>query len=83
MKTLLAKYNANPADPTITDNERLMLARIQETGKKLVNIEQQLEALQKEINQKTQQMQELRATGIKEQGRQEAFVDAILAMRVQ
>lgn len=82
LKDLVTKYNANPNDATITDNERLFLGKIQEVEKKIGGFMQQIEAIEKEMNQKTQQMVELRSLIMKERGRSDAFVESILALRV-
>lgn len=81
LKDLVSKYNANPSDPTITDNERLFLSKIQEAEKKVAGFMQQIEGIEKEINQRTQQLVELRGQILKERGRSDAFVESILSLR--
>lgn len=81
LQGLVAKYNANPNDKSLSDTERKLLGKIAEVEKKVVALLQQAEELDKELNTKTQNLAELKSLMVREKGKSDAFIEALLALK--
>jgi len=81
LQELVAKYNANPNDETLSEVEKVLLAKVAEAEKNLNTLVQQATELEKEINSKSQSLADLRATMVREKGKSDAFVEALVALK--
>jgi len=83
IQDLIKRFNADPMDTSFTDVEKTLLVKLAEAEKKVSAVQQQIAELEKEVNTKTQTMMELRGAAMKEKVRSDAFVETLLALRVQ
>ena len=81
IQNLVAKYNANPNDETLSATEKTLLAKIAGVERKVAELFKQAEELEKEINAKTQSLMEVRNVVVRERGKSEAFLEALLALK--
>jgi len=81
LQALVAKYNANPNDETLSEVEKVLLAKVAEAEKNLNGLVQQATELEKDINSKSQSLADLRATMVREKGKSDAFVEALVALK--
>ena len=82
LQGLVAKYNTNPNDNSLSEIEKTLLSKVSEVEKRVSALLQQAGELEKEINIKTQNLVELRSLMVREKGKSDAFVEALLALKV-
>lgn len=81
LQSLIALYNANPNDGSLSDVEKTLLGKVAEVEKRVVGLLDQAGELEKEINAKTQSLVELRSMMVREKGKSDAFVEALIALK--
>jgi len=81
LQELVVKYNANPNDETLSEVEKVLLTKVAEAEKNLNTLLQQATDLEKELSAKSQSLSDLRATMVREKGKSDAFVEALVALK--
>lgn len=81
LNKVVERYNANPDDAELSDTEKALLSRLVEVEKRLAALRQQAGELEKDINQKTQSLYELRNVMVHEKGKSDGLVDALLSLK--
>lgn len=73
-------FNANPNDEALSGVEKTLLSKISIAEKSWAELAKQLSDLEKDINQKTAELSEIRAQMIREKGRSDAFVESLFSL---
>lgn len=92
MEEILEKFNADPADPTLTEMERKLLTGAKLIQDQIVAMDKEVKAMaeenkakQEEANQLIQEnmnkSQELKQKMIYLQGQAQGFIDSLLALK--
>lgn len=74
LEAVIAKFNANPHDPELSDAERVLMGKIVATQKDISEKVNRVNELNKESQTLTQQVVHL-------QGQSQGFLDSLLALK--
>lgn len=81
LQSILAKFNDNSADSSLTDIERVLLGKVAVIEKEVNTLVESFNNLNKEISEKQENMNVLNQQLLLKRGKSQGLIESLLALR--
>jgi len=81
LQEVLGKFNENPADESLGETEKVLLAKIRTTQQSIADLAKQVEDLNTEIRERQEKGNGLVQQLVHLQGQSQGYVDSLLALK--
>jgi t-SNARE complex subunit (syntaxin) len=81
LQDILAKFNADPEDPGLTEAERVLLKKVVVIEREVAGLVEQFTELNKEVTERQEKMNALNQQLLLKRGQSQGLVESLLALR--
>lgn len=81
LQAILEKFNKDPADPTLQEVEKVLLAKIRDVQQEISKLAKEVETINTEIKERQEKGNNLVQQVIHMQGQSQGYIDSLLALK--